>query len=175
MATFSLYTSSSLILLLLSLTTGDLLLRTDAAALNDVCSQTKEQARCITLLKSSDTRSPTAALPELGQIAIVAATDSAGDVKIKVHNLGLSERDPKLKSVYLACEDLYFKALDQLLIAPEYLQKREYNKLLAVAGVVRNSVSGCASAVQNNGGLRQGNIDTGVLADAIAVVAKKLS
>lgn len=167
-------TSLSL-LLLLSLAAGDLLLRSDAAAVNDVCSKTKDPRRCLSLLTSSDTRADAAALPVLGEIAITAATDVAGDVKAGVQGLLVSARDPKLKDLYRECEDRYRSSLDELLIAPEYLQKRNYGKLAAAAGVVRDGAGRCAAAVAKEAGLKRKNEDTGVLGEAIAVIAKTLA
>lgn len=170
MATFfSLYTPSRSILLLL------LLSLTAAAPLDEVCGATKRPPRCRSLLEASDTRSRTAAMPELGEIAITAAMDAAGAVKIKVHGLVLAARDRKLRSLYRSCEDLYLDAIDQLAIAPEYLEKRRYHKLKAAAGAVAGGVRGCAAAVAKSGGLRAEVEDSGVLADAIDVIAKKLS
>ncbi|XP_042041452.1 uncharacterized protein LOC121786925 [Salvia splendens] len=171
MATFF---SLSLILLL-SLTAGHLLRCGDAAdAIDGVCAKTKQPPRCVNLLKSSDTRGATANLAVLAQIAIDAATDSAGGVKIKVHNLFLSATNQNLKSIYGNCQNLYANGLDELYIAPEYLQKRNYGKLAAAAGVVGGGVRGCAAAVAKDAGLKQGNDDTAVLAEAIAVIAKLL-
>ena len=172
MATF--FTSLSLILIL-SLTAGDLLRRGDAAAaIDSVCAKTRQPSRCVNLLQSTDTRSGTANLAVLAQIAIEAAMDSAGGVKIKAHNLFLSARNPNLKSIFGNCENLCANGLDQLLIAPQYLQKRNYGKLVAAAGVVGRGARGCATAVAKDATLKQGNDDTAVLAQAIAVIARLL-
>ncbi|KAG6386144.1 hypothetical protein SASPL_155035 [Salvia splendens] len=172
MATFS---SLSLILIL-SLTAGDILRRGDAAAaaISTVCAKTRQPSLCVNLLKSSDTRSATANLAVLAQIAIDAATDSAGGVKIRAHNLFLSARNPNLKSIYGNCQNLYAKGLDQLFIAPEYLQNRNYGKLVAAAAVVGGGARGCATAAAKDAALKQGNDDTAVLADAVGVIARLL-
>ncbi|KAL1566238.1 hypothetical protein AAHA92_01870 [Salvia divinorum] len=163
------------LILLLSLAAGDLLRHGDAAAAVDtVCAKTKQPPRCENLLKSSDTRSATANLAVLAQIAIDAATDSAGGVKIKAHSLMLSAGSPNLKSIYGNCESLCAKGLDELYIAPEYLQKRNYGKLAAAAGVVGGGARGCAAAVAKDARLKQGNEDTAVLAEAIGVIARLL-
>ncbi|KAL8457659.1 hypothetical protein ACS0TY_035503 [Phlomoides rotata] len=167
MATLS---SPSLILVLFHL-----LRLTAAAPVDDICRKTNEPPRCVSILKASSTRTPAAPLPELEQIAIDAATDSSGLNKIKVHNLFLSEKKPNLKRIYGNCENLYMSSLDALLIAPQYLQRRQYAKLVAAAGVVRRSVGGCAAAIEKNASLRRANEDAGVLADAIAIIAKNLS
>ncbi|KAL1566239.1 hypothetical protein AAHA92_01871 [Salvia divinorum] len=165
------------VILSLSLTAGDLLRRGDAAAaaVDSVCAKTRQPPRCVNLLKSSDTRSAAANLAVLAQIAIDAATDSAGGAKIKAHNLFLSAANQNLKSIYGNCESLCAKGLDELYIAPEYLQKRNYGKLAAAAGVVGGGARGCAAAAAKDAGLKQGNEDTAVLAEAIGVIARLLA
>ncbi|KAL8457662.1 hypothetical protein ACS0TY_034689 [Phlomoides rotata] len=159
------------VLQLLFLATGNLLL---AAPVDDVCRQTREPPRCVAVLKGTDTRTPTATLPVLEEIAIEAAQTTGGQTKIAVQNLAIFAKDPKLKKIYQNCEDLFRDALDELGFALENLQKRRFAELVRTAEIVGRVVGGCAAAVRSKAGLKRGVDDTGVVAEAIGIIARKL-
>lgn len=165
--------TSSVIFLLL--TTGNLLLfLITAAPVDDICRKTTEPQRCVTILKSTDTRTPTAPLSVLEEIAIEAAMFTAGQSKIAVHNLAIFAKDPNLKTIYTNCENLHRDALDELVIAPRYLQNRRFGKLVRAAGIVGRVVGGCAAAIGKNAVLKRGIEETGVVAEAIDIIGRNL-
>ncbi|KAL8457666.1 hypothetical protein ACS0TY_035510 [Phlomoides rotata] len=156
---------------LLFLTAGNLLLLlTTAALVDDICRQTKEPPRCVTILMSTDARTSTATLPVLEE----AAMFSAGQCKMAADNLYLFTKDPNQKGIYRNCRDLYIAALDALSSGPANLQQHNYAKLVEEAGTVESAVGGCAAAFANDAALVRANQDASVEAQAIAIIARNL-
>ncbi|KAI3454566.1 hypothetical protein Pfo_011229 [Paulownia fortunei] len=169
MATFlSLYTSCSLILLL------QLLFLTNGVPMDNVCHQTKEPSLCSTVL-GSDPRSRKGPLSQLAEIAIDMAEYNAINTKIKIHSLLISAKNPKLETLYAQCENLYLDALAALRAAPDDLKRRRYGDLKVQAVHVREAVDGCEVAFKKKySPFKRENQAVGILADAVAVIAKKL-
>lgn len=165
-------TSRILLIQLLFLTAGNLL--TTAAPVDDICRQTKEPPRCVTILTSTDSRTPTAQLAVLEEVAIEAASYSVGQNKIAAEDLFVFSKDPNLRGIYGNCRNLYQGALDALLSAPANLQRRNYAKLVEAAGLIDRAVSGCAAAFGNNAASQRGNADASVEAQVIAIIARNL-
>ncbi|KAL6583882.1 hypothetical protein OROMI_003171 [Orobanche minor] len=169
-ATFS---SLTLLLQLLSLTTTCLFLQTNGALLDDVCSQTRDPSLCSISL-SPYPRSQTTNLSDLAQLTINTAQDKAIGAKMKIHEYMLGATDPTLRGLYSECEDLYLDALDVFRAAPGELKEHQYGELYQLGMRVRGWVDGCEAAFDNNSPFKNENQVVGVLADAIAVIAKNL-
>ncbi|KAL8042095.1 hypothetical protein ABFS82_09G027900 [Erythranthe guttata] len=156
------------------LISGNLFLQTNAAAMDDICRQTKNPSLCIAAM-NTDPRSRTAALPQLAQITIDTAENTAGQTKIKIHRFVMSEKNPGNRNLYIQCEDLYVDALAALDIAPEDLQQRRYVDLKMKMGLARSGVDRCEAVFMQASPFRKENDFVGILADAVAIMATTLS
>ncbi|KAL7139083.1 hypothetical protein ABFS83_09G027300 [Erythranthe nasuta] len=161
-------------LYILFLISGNLFLQTNAAAMDDICRQTKNPSLCVAAM-NTDPRSRTAALPQLAQITIDTAEYNAGQTKIRIHGFVMSEKNPRKQKTYSQCEDFYVDALAALNIAPEDLKKRRYVDLNMQMGLARRAVDRCEAAFMHKSPFRKENEFVGILADAVAIMARTLS
>ncbi|KZV31266.1 pectinesterase inhibitor-like [Dorcoceras hygrometricum] len=176
MANFSArkFMSRSLILLLLTYINTFFTCH-GSSVLQSVCSQTKDPSLCLAVL-GSDSRSRSARLAQLAQIAIDMAEYEAIGTKGKIHGLLMAAKDPKSKSLYENCENMYLDALAALGIAPDYLARRRYGDLGAQGVLVRDNVGRCGSLLLVVKPPFAKEIrEVEILGDSIAVISQDLS
>ncbi|KAL3640654.1 hypothetical protein CASFOL_015622 [Castilleja foliolosa] len=165
----------ALLLQLLSLTTISLiLLLANASQVDNVCAQTRNPSLCKMSL-SSDPRSGTAPLPFLAQITVDMAGYRANNIKQTIDDYMLRTADPALRGKYVQCDNLYLDALDLLFRgAPGEIQNNQWGALNRLGLRVRGLIDACEALFNNNTPFRSESQVVGVLADAIAVIAKNL-
>lgn len=141
--------------------------------INAICAKTREFRRCVTILEGFDKRSSTAALPVLEQIIIKAATVRTRQI---YSDFDFLDRHTGGIPYYRDCRDLYINAYTALENSEQYLQHRNYAKLVEVAGILGQTVTDCKWSLlfrlKKLDKLRNANEDIGVLANAIAAFAK---
>ncbi|KAL7098623.1 hypothetical protein ACP275_09G029200 [Erythranthe tilingii] len=161
-------------LCILFLISGNHFLQTNASAMNDICRQTRNPSLCVAAM-NTDPRSRRAPLRQLAQITIDTAEYTAGQTKIRIHGYVMSVKNPRVRNLYSQCEDFYLDALAALDIAPEDLQRRRYVDLDMQMGLARRAVDRCEKAFLQKSPFRKENEFVGILADAVAIMARTLS
>lgn len=149
-----------------------LMLAIRASEIGRVCRKTEDPGLCTRLL-GSDSRASSAGLPELEQITIDLAYNSAQGTKTKIQSLLHSAKDPQVRDCLAACYESYAGALGSLSKAAEYLRSGDYNGLALDGGSVYEEANDCESAFKRKppSPLTNENRALGCFGDIISVIA----
>ncbi|KAL8042098.1 hypothetical protein ABFX02_09G028600 [Erythranthe guttata] len=176
MATFfSLYNCFSLIFILQLLF---LSLKTNGAAVDDICNQTTDPPLCIQgFAADADGRSATANMTLLAAVAVDVGLTAAATTKGEVDDRMANEKDRNLVNLYLKCSTFYFHMFDCFGAMMNDLhqgQAGNYADYRKQAAAIRADVDGSEALFNNSSPFASGDKLVGIFADAMVLIADAL-